>query len=234
MKVEQKLDRFENLASNLGNHNYEIFAEQGLDYQKLEESVLENVEKLEPNFREASILDVGIGDGETSLPFVRAGCKKIVGIDLNEELLMTAREKLGDSVSLVKMDATNMGFEPGKFKIVIAGLTIHNIPKVDRVKLWQEILRLSPEIIVFAEKIAELDQEKHQAQYNSHIEATKKVLGGKYGLHQMVKDWVAHYEEDEKERLEMGEIEENLGSRYSIEVVLEMGMNKTVVAIKKF
>lgn len=228
-----KKDRFEKISNNFSELFAEVFVEQGLDYRKLQESVFENVSRLAENFREMPILDVGVGDGSTSKAFVEAGCRKVVGIDLNPDMLESARAKLGSGIGLVQMDATKMGFAAGEFPIIITGTAIHNIPKKDRVGFWQEILRLSPEIFVTVDKIADPDPEKHAAYYASEVGAIRKVYGEKHGLHEAEKTWLDHYECDERERLELEEIEENLGRDYDVEVVFEMGVNKTVVAKKK-
>lgn len=228
-----KKDRFEKISNNYSELFVEVFIEQGLDYRKLQESVFENVSRLEENFREMPILDIGVGDGSTSQAFIEAGCRKVVGIDLNPDMLKDARAKLGEGIGLVQMDATKMGFVAGEFPIIITGTAIHNIPKGDRVAFWKEILRLSPEIFVSADKIVDPDPEKHAAQYESETSAIRKVYGERHGLHEAEKKWLEHYEYDERERLELREIEENLGSEYDVEVVFEMGMNKTIVAKKR-
>ncbi len=226
-------DRFEKIAHNYASLFSEVFLEQGLDYQKLQRSVFEAVQKQVPNFRETAILDVGIGDGSTSQAFLEAGCQKVTGIDLNEEMLAEAREKHGNSIQLVRMNATNMAFRKQTFPVVIAGAAIHNIPREDRKKFWSELRRISPDIFVMAEKIVDPDSVKHKKQYDSEVSAIKKVYGEKYNLFDAEKVWVDHYEYDERERLELGEIQECLGEMYDISVVFEMGMYKTVVLKKK-
>ncbi len=226
-------DRFKKLSNNYGEFFTEVFAEQGLDYKQFEESVFDSARKLQPNFKRMPILDIGIGDGETSAFFVNAGCKKIVGIDLNPEMLKAAREKLGDSIQLIEMDATKMGFNTGEFPIIVTGATIHNIPKEARKLFWKELLRLSPDLFISAEKIADPDPEKHKQLYDSEVSAIKKVYGEKHGLHDAEKEWLDHYEYDERERLDINEIVENIGAEYNIEIIKEVGMYKTIVAKKR-
>jgi|GEM_PF-3595182 len=233
MQFPEEKDRFEKISSNYGELFTEVFSEQGLDYKKFQESVLENVKKLEPNFKELAILDVGIGDGETSEPFLKVGCKNVVGIDLNPEMLEAAREKFGDSIKLIKMDATKMEFKTGEFPIIITGAAIHNISKKDRENFWKELIRLSPEIFVSAEKIADPDSEKHLKYFNDEVKAIVKVYGEKHGLLEAEKEWIEHYADDERERLDLDEIKKNIGDKYDVEAVFEMGMYKTVVAKKK-
>lgn len=229
----QGTDRFEKISNNYGEFFTEVFTEQGLDYKKFEKSVFENVKKLMPNFQDTPILDIGIGDGKTSEEFIKAGCKKIVGIDLNPIMLSAASEKFGDSIRLIQMDATKIEFPSGAFPIIITGATIHNISKNDRINFWKELLRLSPDIFVAAEKIADQNKKKHKEQYDSEVNAIKKVYGERHNLQDAEKEWLDHYECDERERLELKEIEDNIGEQYDIEIVFEIGMYKTIVAKRK-
>ena len=227
-------DRFEKLSKDYGELFTEVFALQGMNYDGLQRSVLETVSERVPNFREIPILDIGVGDGATSAAFVEAGSRKITGIDLNPEMLDATRDKFGDSISLREMNATDMStFKPGDFTIIIAGAAIHNISIVDRGKFWKEILRLYPDTLVLAEKVKDADSEKHKADYDKEVAAIRKVYGEMHGLHEAEKEWVAHYEYDEREALMMNEIKENLADQYDTSVVFEMGLYKTVLAIKK-
>lgn len=227
-------DRFEKISNNYGELFAEVFIEQGLDYKQLQHSVFENVSKLKPDFQDAAILDIGIGDGATSAAFIEAGCKNITGIDLNPTMLEAARKKLGDNIRLSQMDATDMsGFESNQFPIIITATMIHNIPKNERVKFWKELLRLAPEVFVSADKIVDPDPELHKLYYDNEVAAIKKVYGEKHGLLEAEQTWIDHYVCDERERLEINEIQEALGNYYDINVVFEMGVNKTIVATRK-
>lgn len=227
-------DRFLKISNDYGELFSEVFAEQGMDYEKLEKSVFDKVSEIEPNFKNLSILDIGIGDGATSAPFLEAGCTKITGIDLNQEMVDATKVKFGDSVRLFKMNAVDMAtFEKGDFEIIISGAAIHNIPKTERGQFWKELLRLSPKIFACAEKIKDSDIVKHKADYKSEIEAIKKVYGEKHELREAEREWLSHYEYDEREAIGLNEISENIGESYKISVVFEMGLYKTVLAIKK-
>lgn len=227
-------DRFLKISNSYGELFSEVFAEEGMEYEKLEKSVFDKVSEIEPNFKDESILDIGIGDGATSAPFFEAGCMKITGIDLNQEMVDAAKIKFGDSVRLFKMNAVDMApFNKGDFEIIISGAAIHNIPKTERGRFWKELLRLSPKIFVCAEKIKDLDIVKHTTDYKREIEAIKKVYGERHKLKEAEEEWISHYEYDEREALCLDEISENIGENYKISVVFEMGLFKTVLAIQK-
>jgi len=50
-------DRFLKISNDYGELFSEVFAEQGMDYEKLEKSVFDKVSEIEPNFKNLSILD---------------------------------------------------------------------------------------------------------------------------------------------------------------------------------
>lgn len=227
-------DRFKKLANNYGELFSEVFAIQGLDYAKLEKSVFETVSKMDQDFKNKTILDIGIGDGVSSEEFIKAGCNNLTGIDLNQEMLEGARIKLGESIRLVNMNAVEMSaFSKNDFDIIITGTSIHNISKNERVSFWKEILRLNPAMFVFAEKIKDTDQAKHNSDYQKETDAIKKVYGEKHGLVEAEKEWLQHYEYDDREALTLDEITANIGDLYDISVVFEMGLYKTILAKRK-
>lgn len=225
-------DRFKKISNNYGELFVEVFAEQGFDYKQFEESVFKNAKQLFPNLQDISILDIGIGDGETSMPFIQFGCKNLTGIDLNSEMLEVAYKKLGENIQLLQMNATKMDFQAGEFSLIITGAAIHNIPKKERISFWQELKRLSPKVFIGAEKIADPDPIKHKKFYDDEIKAIKKVYGEKYGLYEAEQEWLDHYEYDERERLDINEITTNL-DKYDVEIIEEVGMYKTFIAKKK-
>jgi len=92
--------------------------------------------------RGAQVLEVGIGTG-LNLPLYPGHCG-IVGIDLSEEMLEKAQEKvveLGlDHVTLKAMDATVMDFGENEFDSAVATYTISAVP--DPVGVLREMRRV--------------------------------------------------------------------------------------------
>jgi len=92
--------------------------------------------------RGQQVLEVGIGTG-LNLPLYPSDCR-IAGIDLSEEMLKKAREKvleLGlDNVTLKAMDATVMDFGDDEFDSAVATYTISAVP--DPVAVLREMRRV--------------------------------------------------------------------------------------------
>ena len=92
--------------------------------------------------RGQQVLEVGIGTG-LNLPLYPSDCR-IAGIDLSEEMLKKAQEKVVelslDNVTLKAMDATVMDFGAGEFDSVVATYTISAVP--DPVGVLREMKRV--------------------------------------------------------------------------------------------
>ena len=92
--------------------------------------------------RGQQILEVGIGTG-LNLPLYPSDCR-IAGIDLSEEMLKKAQEKVVelslDNVTLKAMDATVMDFGDDEFDSAVATYTISAVP--DPVGVLREMRRV--------------------------------------------------------------------------------------------
>jgi ubiquinone/menaquinone biosynthesis C-methylase UbiE len=91
---------------------------------------------------EMLILDVGCGTGTNLSLYQKAGCK-VFGIDLSPSMLEVARKKLGERADLRLGDAAEMPYPKNSFDLVIAFLTLHEMPGDIRPAVMNEIVRLS-------------------------------------------------------------------------------------------
>ncbi|MCH6258927.1 class I SAM-dependent methyltransferase [Puniceicoccaceae bacterium K14] len=101
-------------------------------------------------------LDLGCGAGRVTLGLIRSGFKKVVGVDLAEEMVGQASDVadfLGISATFSQGDATSLAWEPGSFKSVLFAFNgLMQIPgRRLRLKAVREIYRvLEPEgVFVF-------------------------------------------------------------------------------------
>lgn len=226
-------DRFAKIAKNFGGLFTEVLAVQGLVYDELENTIFEQVTMLGYD-KDTPILDIGVGDGRTSKAFIDAGYTNLTGLDLNLEMLDQTRAKYGNKITLVQGDANDLYmFAPNQFPVIVTAMTIHNIAKTDRKKFWTEMLRLQPEALVMVDKVTDPDPAKHQASFDSEVSAIHEVYGRRYNLLEAEEVWMEHYDYDERERMEIGEIQSALGNDYDIEITHESGMNKTVLCTRK-
>lgn len=76
-----------------------------------------------------SVLDVGCGSGDALALLAAAGCQRIVGTDLNGELLTVARDRLaGDPrIELVEADAADLPFADGEFESALVERMLQHV-----------------------------------------------------------------------------------------------------------
>jgi len=83
-----------------------------------------------PEVKGKSVLDAGCGTGIFSIIFARNGAARVLGIDISEGSLNTARrlkERFGlERVEFQKGDMLNLPFAPGTFDVVWAWGTVHH------------------------------------------------------------------------------------------------------------
>jgi len=223
-----KPDRFKAISNNYGELFSEVFKAQGLDYSEFQQSVSDEVSKVE-GYYSMPILDIGVGDGETSKGLIDIGCDDLTGIDLNPQMLAQCEKRFGKKIKLVQGDATDLSvFNHNQFPIIVTAATIHNISKNERQKFWSEIRRLQPKLFILAEKIVDPDQRKQSLAYNEEIGAINFIYRENHKMPEVAAEWVRHYEEDDREKLLIDEVKENLGEKYTTKIIFEMGLYKTI------
>jgi len=90
------------------------------------------------------VLDYGCGNGVHTIFLIKAGAKKVVGIDLSEKSLEIARERikregLEGKVEFLKMDCEKMDFPANYFDIIFDGGTFSSL---DLKKAYPELVRV--------------------------------------------------------------------------------------------
>jgi ubiquinone/menaquinone biosynthesis C-methylase UbiE len=87
------------------------------------------------------VLEVGCGTGTNLALFAERGCE-VSGIDLSPSMLDLAKKKLGPSVDLRLGDASDMPLDDGAFDLVVAFLTLHEMPAAVRGPVVSEMARV--------------------------------------------------------------------------------------------
>lgn len=106
------------------------------DFEGFDPAVLSSVkfcyQWLENNCQNKQVLDYGCGNGVHSVFLAKTGAQKVVGIDLSENSLLIARERLkradlSGKVDFLKMDCEKMEFSDNSFDIIFDGGTFSSI-----------------------------------------------------------------------------------------------------------
>ena len=87
------------------------------------------------------VLEVGCGTGSNLALFADSGCE-VSGIDMSPAMLDRAKTKLGEAAGLHLGDASAMPFGDGSFDLVVAFLTIHEMPAATRTAVVSEMARV--------------------------------------------------------------------------------------------
>lgn len=80
----------------------------------------------------ARILDVGCGTGNVLMELVN-GNRELYGIDLSENMVNIARERLKENAAVVTADAGKLPFENDTFDILLCNASFHHYPRPEAV-----------------------------------------------------------------------------------------------------
>ena len=90
----------------------------------------------------ANVLEVGCGTGANLELYLKSDCN-IHGIDLSPSMLKIANSKFNGKAKFLNADASNMKeYNNNSFDLVIAMLTLHEMPQSIRLKVLQEMKRV--------------------------------------------------------------------------------------------
>ena len=83
------------------------------------------------------ILDVATGTGDLAIQALTLDPKKVVGVDISEEMLRFGREKLarmdlGDRIELKRGDAERLPFSDSQFDAVLVAFGVRNFEDLDK------------------------------------------------------------------------------------------------------
>jgi len=97
------------------------------------------------NIRPERILDVATGTGDLAIEAMRLGSVRVTGIDISEKMLDVGRKKImrmghGDTIELLRGDASSMVFGDSSFDVAMSAFGVRNFE--DRVAGLTEMCRV--------------------------------------------------------------------------------------------
>ena len=95
------------------------------------------------DLKNKEVLDIGCGYGWCELNFLKREVSKIVGMEISENDLKTAKENVqNDRVDFKVARAVNLPFENKSFDTVVAWEVIEHIPKNTETSMFKEVYRV--------------------------------------------------------------------------------------------
>lgn len=116
------------LAYNSKAHSWDDEIGTNVGHKYLEKPAMDN--ELPDTLAGQSVLCIGVGSGDELKEILDRKPKRVVGIDISDELLKLAKQKYL-SVDMREMDMTKMSFADGGFDFVYSSLAFHYAPDWD-------------------------------------------------------------------------------------------------------
>jgi len=137
-KKNQVAEMFDNIAPKYDFLNH--FLSMGID-KIWRKKVVNYLKKYQPE----SILDIATGTGDLAITALRINPKKVVGIDISQEMLNVGKVKIKkkgieDKIELHKGDSENIQFENESFDAAMVAFGVRNFENLQ--KGLQEIHRV--------------------------------------------------------------------------------------------
>lgn len=94
----------------------------------------QTLQKLLPDFKGKTVLDLGCGYGWHCIYAAEHGAKAVTGVDISEKMLEVARQQTPyDNVTYLREGIEEASFEVDQFDVVISSLAFHYIPSFEAV-----------------------------------------------------------------------------------------------------
>ena len=106
------------------------------------------------DFSNKSVLEIGCGPGGNLLEVLKHEPQQLVGVDISNQMVKLARQKLPDNVEIIKIDGTRLPFEDNSFDCVFTATVLqHNTNEAMLKKILKEICRVSGKSVYLFERI---------------------------------------------------------------------------------
>ncbi|KAI9257793.1 methylase [Helicostylum pulchrum] len=92
------------------------------------------LQKMLPDFKDKSVLDLGCGYGWHCLYAAEHGATKVIGVDLSSKMIGVAKSKTSsDIITYNVQNIADIDFPANSFDVVISSLTFHYLPDFDNI-----------------------------------------------------------------------------------------------------
>ena len=108
----------------------------------------------EVDFSNASVLEIGSGPGGNVVEISKLNPKRLVGVDISNDMINLAKNKVPEQVELIKIDGETLPFKDGEFDIVFSATVLqHNTDEKMLINIVNEMSRVSAKKVYLFERI---------------------------------------------------------------------------------
>jgi len=101
-----------------------------------------------------SILEIGCGPGGNLVELLQTNAKSLAGVDISQQMVELAKQKLPSKVEITKVNGTVLPFEDNTFDIVFSATVLqHNTDDTMMRSLMGEMSRVSKSKVIIFERI---------------------------------------------------------------------------------
>jgi ubiquinone/menaquinone biosynthesis C-methylase UbiE len=105
-------------------------------------------------FKDKSVLEIGNGPGGNLVEIYKLLPKRLVGVDISEQMVKLAKEKVSKEVEVIKIDGTTLPFKDKEFDLVFTATVLqHNTDEEMLKKLVKELSRVSKSRVILFERV---------------------------------------------------------------------------------
>ncbi len=106
------------------------------------------------DFTNKSVLEIGSGPGGNLVEVLKKGPSKLVGVDISNQMVELARQKVPEQVDVIKINGTELPFEDQSFDIVFTATVLqHNTDENMLVEIMNELSRVSKSEVFLFERV---------------------------------------------------------------------------------
>lgn len=118
---------------------------------------------LPDSFMAREILDLGCGNGNVSVQLLeRYPEAHYTMVDISPEMLELCRSRMNtNKVSLVQSYFSELDFAPESFDLVVAGFSIHHIPELEKISLFDKMVLWMKDGALFSYSDLMIDKDGH-------------------------------------------------------------------------
>ena len=130
------MDKVQNIYDDETFYNlYKEMRDSKINANELIE--IPTIKSMLPNLKGKKILDLGCGEGQMARFFIEQGAKKVVGVDISQNMLNEAKKNQSKSLEFKLLPMEELSLIDEKFDIVFSSLAFHYVE--DFGKLMRDI-----------------------------------------------------------------------------------------------